>query len=278
MNIKYLGTGASEGWPAVFCSCANCERARERGKKDLRTRSQVLIDNMLLIDLGPDTYIHSLMYGINLNKIRSCLITHSHQDHFYPEDLIFKAEPYGHFGYENSLTIYGNSKVLNILNYMKQLYNDSDNFDQCVNFNQVNTLKRFETLGYSIVPLPAKHDSSEECFIYDITSLKDKKRLLYGNDTAYFPEETLNAIKDTKFDLISLDCTMGGNKSCETHMSLMDCIELKNHLNNIGCAHENTVFSITHFSHNGGLLHDELTQIAKKHGIIVAYDGLEIEI
>lgn len=30
MKIRFLGTGASEGVPALFCKCAVCENARKR--------------------------------------------------------------------------------------------------------------------------------------------------------------------------------------------------------------------------------------------------------
>ena len=31
MNLTFLGTAASEGYPDAFCGCANCERARDLG-------------------------------------------------------------------------------------------------------------------------------------------------------------------------------------------------------------------------------------------------------
>jgi phosphoribosyl 1,2-cyclic phosphate phosphodiesterase len=34
---------------------------------------------------------------------------------------------------------------------------------------------------------------------------------------------------------------------------------------------------VNHFSHNGGLNHDELSKAAEKEGFAVAYDGMEIE-
>ena len=27
MKLRYLGTAAAEGWPAVFCRCPHCDRA-----------------------------------------------------------------------------------------------------------------------------------------------------------------------------------------------------------------------------------------------------------
>ena len=83
MKLKYLGTAAAEGWPALFCKCESCERARKFGGKNIRTRSQSIIDNRLLIDFGPDTYLHVLQHHMPLEDIHHVLVTHSHIDHLY---------------------------------------------------------------------------------------------------------------------------------------------------------------------------------------------------
>ena len=44
-----------------------------------------------------------------------------------------------------------------------------------------------------------------------------------------------------------------------------------------GIADENTKFVVNHFSHNGGANYDDLKPVADKDGVIVSYDGLEIE-
>ena len=62
MKIQYLGTAAAEGIPAIFCECETCKKTRERGGKNIRTRSQALIDDKILIDLPADTYLHFLQY------------------------------------------------------------------------------------------------------------------------------------------------------------------------------------------------------------------------
>ena len=70
MKVHYLGTGAAEGIPAIFCECPVCKTARLKAGKEIRTRTQALIDDELLIDFGPDTYMHSLQYGIDLSYIK----------------------------------------------------------------------------------------------------------------------------------------------------------------------------------------------------------------
>ena len=87
MKIKYLGTAAAEAFPAVFCNCKYCNEARELGGKNIRTRSQSLINDDLLIDFPPDTYHHFITHGIRGDRIKYLLITHAHSDHIYEGDL-----------------------------------------------------------------------------------------------------------------------------------------------------------------------------------------------
>lgn len=88
MEIQYLGTAAAEGLPALFCGCEICNQARKAGGKEVRTRTQSLIDNKILIDFPPDTYTHAISYGLELGQIGHLLVTHSHMDHFFPVELI----------------------------------------------------------------------------------------------------------------------------------------------------------------------------------------------
>ena len=81
MNIKYLGTGAFEGVPALFCRCDTCERARKAGGSNIRTRQQALLNGELLFDFNADTLTHVQKYGLYLDEIKDCLITHAHSDH-----------------------------------------------------------------------------------------------------------------------------------------------------------------------------------------------------
>ena len=94
MRIRYLGTAAAEGWPALFCRCEACRKAASLGGKNIRTRAQAVIDDRILMDLGPDTYLHMLHQGLDLPAIHTLLVTHAHQDHWYPLELLLRGEPY----------------------------------------------------------------------------------------------------------------------------------------------------------------------------------------
>lgn len=76
MKIHFLGTSASWPLPRLGCSCRICKSS---DYKDRRTRSQLLINDKLLLDAGPDTYLH--LRKIDPTKLTACIITHKHWDH-----------------------------------------------------------------------------------------------------------------------------------------------------------------------------------------------------
>lgn len=278
MRIFYLGTAAAEGWPALFCHCDNCERAREAGGKNLRTRPQVLINENLLMDFGPDTFYHAMEYKLDMAKVETVLMTHSHTDHFYTQELILRAFPYAYDRDKNKMRLYGNAKCRDMFQRTLDVDDDSANMRDCVDFHLSWEFRPFTASGYEITPLRARHDNKESCLIYSIKD-QEGKCVLYGNDTGYFPEDTWEHLKGMYFDVVSLDCTMGGQQgNFYGHMCLDDNKKVKERMLEIGCADENTRFVMTHFSHNGGLLHHELEERAEEMGFTVAYDGMILEI
>ena len=83
MEIKFLGTGASEGVPVIGCKCKHCSIALN-DSKSTRLRSSILLannDEFLLIDPGVDTRQQLLKYRIN--RIDVIVVTHEHYDHAY---------------------------------------------------------------------------------------------------------------------------------------------------------------------------------------------------
>ena len=87
-KIQYWGTAAAEGVPGIFCNCETCRLAREEKGRKIRTRSQILINDDLLVDFGPDTYMHTLRYDFDLSRLPHVLITHPHEDHVGGADAV----------------------------------------------------------------------------------------------------------------------------------------------------------------------------------------------
>ena len=278
MKLKYFGTAAAEAWPGLFCSCDNCRRAKEAGGKNIRTRSQALINEDLLIDFPADTYLHVLKDGLDLTIVKDIIITHNHADHFYPEDFHMIPPPFAHNKDKQprdfAINVHGNEAVNSV----------APQFENKKEFILFNTIYAFTPVNigkYIVTPLKADHDRLQNCFIYIIQD--SEKKMLYGNDTGYFPEETWEYLKENhtankKFDFISLDTTSVVEECRHGHMGLACVIEVKDRLIEIGSADNATVFCLHHFSHNGNKIHDELVPIAKDAGFIVSYDGMEVEI
>lgn len=276
MKLTYYGTAAAEGWPGLFCTCEACKEARKRGGRNLRTRSQAAVDDRLLIDFPPDTYLHMLFYGLDLPNIDNCIITHPHEDHLFPTDIAYRRKGFCNEVRETPFTLYGSHSVTDLLRQMPKAASEDPSRIQ---YHTIHPFEPFEVDGYTVTALKANHARwmpvPIECFIYMIE--KDGKRLLYGHDTGDFPADTWQYIDGRRFDLISLDCTTILQKDGGNHMGIEDVVEMKLRLLSVGCADESTVFVVNHFSHNGKLLYEELCERMAQYGILVSYDGMQIE-
>ncbi len=271
MKITYLGTGAYDSIPAAFCRCENCERARNLGGKNIRGHQQALINDDLLIDLSPETHFRANILGINLADIKNFLITHTHEDHFYPT-LISNLHPNFSQLNEGEIFHFYGSKDLN-------------NFADCYvgARAEIHELKAYtpEKIGrYTVTPLKATHPT-ENPFLYIISD--GEKTILYAHDTGFFCEENFEFIKKVgvKFDFISLDCTKGDLPDLDypNHQCLGRNIVTRDRLKEIGAVDEHTKIVLGHFSHKGvKTAYDDFAPIAEKNGFVASYDGMTVEI
>lgn len=285
MRLKYYGTCAAEGLPGLFCSCDVCERARKKGGRNIRTRSQTLINDDLLIDFSADTYMHVLDYGLDLRKVKACLITHSHDDHFYPYDFIYRMSPtYAVFPNggkdKKPLDVYATKRTGKALKKLIRKEAAKGGDKNALKLHKIKKFCSYDILGYKITPLRACHAPETDPVIFIIQ--KDGKSILYANDTGYFSDDTWKYIEQSGmvFDFVSLDCTCTNSEedNCyKYHMSLAVCKKVKERLLKKN-ADGHTVFCLHHFSHNGGYIYDELVPIAEKEGFIVSYDTMEVHI
>jgi len=278
MKLKYLGTAAAEGWPALFCRCEYCENARSLGGKDIRTRSQALINDDLLIDFPVDTYMHAAINRLDLSAVKYCFVTHSHLDHFSPTDVFLRnTDFYAHNMTTPTLTFYGNGDVIDKLKKTVKVY-ASDEAKPSVEYDKIKAYKTVCVGRYKVTPLPANHKNNESAFVYLIES--DDGNILYLHDTGILYDEVYDYLKakGVRVGLVSYDCTYVVLKSAGGHMGLDSVPIVRKRLEEIGVSDENTVSVVNHFSHNGKLSHDELCEEAEKIGFITAYDGMEIEV
>lgn len=278
MKLTYLGTAAAEGWPALYCSCEGCKTARINKGKDIRTRSQAIINDDLLIDFGPDTYLHVLNYGLNLDLVKNIIVTHSHDDHLAPADLFYRTKGFCAVRPNHVIGIYGNDKVIEKICDVANTNNQLDTLLVAMSLNEIEAYSKNEIGNYTVYSLLANHKKGENCFIYIIQD-KAGKTILYAHDTGFFPQETWDFIKNFKFNLVSLDCNHGKEDCINNHMGMKCCAMVKDNMIKMGVTNDDCKFILHHFSHNCYYLsHEEIVQDAKEYGFDVSYDTKVVEI
>lgn len=278
MKVTFLGTGAAEGVPAMFCNCSFCNSIRKAGITEVRTRAQVMIDDDILIDFPPEAYYHSFAMGVNLSSVRVVLVTHSHMDHFYAHDFILRGYKYAQLE-EPVLSIYGNGEVKKV-------------FEECtaremkpqvsphINFVQIAPYTIFEMSGCKVIAIPAEHVKTEQALLYYVG--RGGKGYLHLHDTGNLSDQAINflARNGAKANVVAYDCTFGkdgGNLSAR-HMGVPDVAVIRSKLQAAGVIDSACINVITHFSHNCSPSRKNMDELAKANGLVAAYDGFTIRI
>ena len=271
MQVLFLGTSAAEGYPAIFCNCENCMKARELGGKNLRARTSILVNNDLLIDFSADTFMRSLKFNVNLAEIRYLLFTHSHSDHFYLKDLSYRFPPFARQRLP-VLNVFGSKFVANLVR--KEF---RGRLRKCrIRVKEVEPFKEYKAGKYEIIPIRARHITSnkgETCLNY-VLNYKDKS-VFFSFDTGLYDDpNTWKFLNNFKFDLVVVECTLCFSEKYEYHMGFKGLELFKKKLSR---SLKNSKIIATHFSHGDCPVYEELSRILKRLNIIPAYDGLRMD-
>lgn len=287
MKLTFLGTGAGETYPGYWCECPHCTYARKHRGKNLRTNSSMVIDEELLIDIGPSCFDNATRFGVNLSKLKTLLVTHPHEDHLYPQHLRWRntdesllpltyVEKMRHGGPRFTdipqLNIYGNSFV------METLRKSLDDMEELkINLHEIKEGKEEKTDGYRILPVRGNH-GSQQGFSHSYIIQKDEKTVLYALDSGSYDEDQFALIQEYQYDAVIMEGTTGLNEQYGGHMCLVNNIRIRDRLKENKCLRENSRFLLTHLSPHWCPPHDWYESIVASEGLELAYDGLQIEI
>ena len=284
MQVTFLGTGAAPSMPIPFCTCHVCLDAGRVGGKNLRRRSSIIINDDLLVDIGPDIVTASFEHNLSLANISVCLQTHAHEDHFDAEFIISRHAEYGTV-VANGLLFGGSGETLRVVDeIVRRRCEYGSIFDpdtQAALKMNVLTVAPYEacTVGnYRVIGYPANHATDQASLLYSIE--QGDHAVFYGTDTSVLSEEVWEHLlrHRTRYDLIVLDHTYGiGLESRpEDHLGSRDVIAHADRFRESGLLKDTGIVYATHISHEGNLEHAELDEYAGKHGYRVAFDGLRL--
>lgn len=270
MELLFCGTAAAEALPALFCTCKVCQVARERGGKEIRSRTGYMLGDKIKIDFSPDANLHHHKYGLEYEKLEHLVVTHSHDDHWFVHDLAYRKKGFAVVA-DEPLHVWGNDKV-----EQKFIAVNSDDWAKYhLVFHRITAFETFNLSdGVKATPILAAHDRSEACmnYVFEI----DGRRTLLGHDTGWYDEPTWEFLADKPLHCIIFDCTYGIIDHEPNHMGGAALIRAREELTRRNALAENAVCIATHFSHNAGSLHDELENFFNPQGFMVSYDGFKV--
>lgn len=284
MKLSFLGTSGANAYPEAFCDCPNCEKARNLGGTSLRKRSSALVNDDLLIDLGPDIMPAAQQLGIRLTNVQYCIQTHPHADHLDVSHFISRSPI---LGVKNAprLHFYASQETLKhaAQTFSRDIWDQdffSPGLQDSLNFS-AHILEPFTptTIGnYTVTPFPANHAPGLGAVLYAVES--NGRSFFYGTDTGKFTEETWQAFRDMKmkFDLVILDHTFGLTNSGSFHMNAKEVSEHFTRMREDGFLNPSARTFATHIAHDANPPHPELANFTSHFGYEVAYDGLILEV
>jgi phosphoribosyl 1,2-cyclic phosphate phosphodiesterase len=269
MRLFFLGTAAAEGYPGIFCNCANCNEARALGGRSLRYRSALLVNDDLLIDFGPDLLASAQRFNLNLSQVTTGLVTHAHPDHFYLGNFEMRGAAFTGELAIPTLRLFGPGDVTRAL---ARGYTNPALLR--LEPHTVHAFDRWTDNGYTFTAYRAYHAVERlECLFYSVDD--GQHGLLYATDTGDFPADTWQALEGRSFDVIVLEETLGDARYTQ-HMGFDSFFEHAQRMRAAGMLRPGGRLIAHHFSHSGNPTHEKLEAIFAPHGVEVAFDGLEI--
>jgi phosphoribosyl 1,2-cyclic phosphate phosphodiesterase len=295
MELTFLGTAASEGYPVPFCACANCEQARVLGGPNLRKRSAAIVDGTLLLDIGTDVFAASLMHGIPLTGVRYCLLTHEHEDHLDVTHL--HSRQLDNNVETPELAFYATAGALAwAAAAMERHIPPGGLLDPAVRqylklcAHAIVPGETFQAGPYRVTAIPAQHDLRIVPLLYAIE--REGRALFYATDTGPLPEAAWKVLAGWgdsplrrrgargggKFNVVVLDHTFGLKEPDTGHNNADQFVETVERLRANGHLAEDCRIFAHHLGHHSNPDHDTLSRYAASRGYEVAYDGLTVRV
>jgi phosphoribosyl 1,2-cyclic phosphate phosphodiesterase len=253
LDLTFLGTGTSQGVPAIGCDCEVCHSPDPR---DQRLRSSIYVETpecAWVVDTGTDFRTQALRE--NIRRLEAVVFTHSHTDHIMGFDDLRR---YSHD--LGSIPVYASAETMRDLERVYEFaFNGLNRFPGYLVPVPHIIDGPFELGKTLITPLPVPHGRSMvNGYLF---SRSGQKLVAYLSDCSAVPEEIVREIADVK--VLIIDALR--HRPHPTHLSVEQALEVAAKVRP-----GQTLF--THICH-------ELSQASEADlppGVGIAYDGLKL--
>ena len=280
MEVTFLGTAAATACPMVFCSCPMCSAAWKHGGKDFRRRSSALVDDDMLIDLGPDVMTAAFDFGADLRKIRVLMQTHAHSDHFDAGHLITRWGDYAPEGLR-PLDLAASPETIRRMSERLSLEEPGASLEKTEWLERlklrVHPLRHGGSVvlsGRRVTAVESVHDSGALLFVVS----DGESSFLYATDTLRLTDRAMDLLKRFRLDMVAIDHTYGPGVPGAGHLNAEQAAEEITRLRSEGILKPKGRAFATHISHEGMPPHGELSEYARARGYEIAWDGLRIRL
>ncbi len=246
MKIRMLGTGYGE-----------C-KIKKKALKDFRRRGGVIIDERFLFDAPKDIFdvADDLGFSDMFDKVSNIFISHSHDGHFSTEAIEKLAKT-------KKRRIFATDTVLASLP-------ESENVEKVEIFPYIS----IEIGNYTVLPIPANHETQNPDEIALNFLIKSDKALLYALDGGFVNIGAFKFLCETNIDAVILDCALelkDVSSASLFHNNLTVSDMVRKILSKKDSAPKVVLSHIP--TDRKRSIHDELSEKAEAIGMTVAYDG-----
>lgn len=224
----------------------------------------MLIDNVLLIDSGPEAPRQALRAGTDLADVHTVLISHVHTDHLDPAFLLHRS-----WVTDAPLTVIGPAPVIaECEHWLKP-------GQTAVTLREVSAGDRVVVDGYEVTVLPARHPALGESVLYLIDD--GERRVLYACDTGPWADGFAGLLPVGRLDLLIMEQTFGDRDDLarDHHLSFSSFAANLDFLREVGAVDDATSVIAAHLSHHNPV---DVSNRLKNLGTEVEPDGSRIVI
>ncbi len=299
LKLQFLGTSAGECYPALWCECAYCRYAREHGGRNVRLNSCAVLDDDVMIDMGGTCFSAAQTFGVDLVHRDKLFVTHDHLDHFFPQHLVWRSEPY-HTGqgaplgavtdveaWRNAmgprfspvpfLHIYGHPSIRKAMEANPRLDISTMAEKQRMDFTPLAPGQTVEQGNLRVTAVLSEHGTPGTVFNYVFQ--RNGKTLLYALDCGGYGEESLSLLRGFRYDCVVMEGTFGDHGvDFNFHMNKRKNLRMLDFFTRNGLWTGKPNLWLSHMAPHWTPPYDEYAPEMAKYGVGVAYDGMILEI